>query len=135
MTALGDMRTGIATNLSTVSGLRTSSFIPDTLNPPVAVVAPDTITFDQTFGRGQDRYTFSVEVVVGRVSDRASQNLMDNYCDPNGSKSIKAAIESDPTLGGKVFDCRVTEVRGYQQIVIADVLYLSVVFSIDVLTN
>ena len=135
MTALGDMRTGIANNLASVSGLRTSAFIPDTLNPPIAVVAPDTITFDQTFGRGQDRYTFSVEVVVGRVSDRASQSLMDNYCNPVGSKSIKAAIESDPTLGGKVFDCRVTEVRGYQHIVIADVMYLSVVFSIDVLTN
>lgn len=135
MSALSDMRAGLATNLATVSGLRTSAYIPDNLTPPIAVVAPDTITFDQTFGRGQDRYTFTVEVVVGRATDRASQSLMDTYCDPNGSKSIKAAIESDSTLGGVVFDCRVTEVRGYQQIVIADVVFLSVVFSIDVLTN
>ena len=135
MSTLSEMRAGLAANLATVSGLRTSSYIPDNLTPPIAIVAPDTITFDQTFGRGQDRYTFSVEVVVGRVVDRASQSLMDTYCDPSGSKSIKVAIEFDPSLGGKVFDCRVTEVRGYQQIVIADVVYLSVVFSIDVLTN
>jgi hypothetical protein len=131
--AISDLRSGIATNLATITGLRTAATVPDQINPPVAVVMPDSINYDTAFARsGGDEYDFTVIVIVGRVDERSAQNTLDAYCSGVGSKSIKAAIESNRTLGGKAFDCRVTALRSYTQISIADVTYLSADFAVKV---
>jgi hypothetical protein len=75
-------------------------------------------------------YTFSVSVIVGRVDERTAQNKLDGFVSSTGSSSIKLAIERDKTLGGKAFDCRVTEMRNYGQVTIGDVIYLSAEFNI-----
>ena len=41
------MRNAIATNLATISGLRTSAEIPDNPSPPIAIVSLDNIDYDQ----------------------------------------------------------------------------------------
>lgn len=130
MASISSLRTGIATNLATISGLRTSSTMPDNPNPPIAIVIPSTITFDDTFQRGMQTYTFNVLVVVGRADERTAQNKLDAYCSSTGSSSIKLAIESDKTLSGSAFDVRVTEMRNYGQIVIGEVTYLSGEFTV-----
>jgi len=130
MASISSLRTGIATNLATVSGLRTSSTMPDNPNPPIAIVIPSTISFDDTFQRGMQTYTFNVLVVVGRADERTAQNKLDAYCSSTGSSSIKLAIESDKTLSGSAFDVRVTEMRNYGQIVIGEVTYLSGEFTV-----
>jgi hypothetical protein len=48
---------------------------------------------------------------------------------------VKAAIEKDKTLGGKAFDCRVTNLRSYQQLIVADVTYLAAEFVVQVFAN
>ena len=133
MANVSDLRTGIATNLATVSGLRTAATVPDQINPPVAVVMPTSITYDTAFARsGGDEYEFSVMVIVGRVDERMAQNKLDAYCSGSGTQSIKAAIQSNRTLGGKAFDCRVTSLRSYNQISVADVTYLAAEFVVQV---
>ena len=133
MANVSDLRNGLATNLATISGLRTAATVPDQINPPVAVVIPTSITYDTAFARtGGDEYEFSVMVIVGRVDERMAQNKLDAYCSGTGSQSIKAAIESDRTLGGKAFDCRVTSLRNYNQVSVADVTYLAAEFVVQV---
>lgn len=133
MANVSDLRNGLATNLATISGLRTAATVPDQINPPVAVVMPTSITYDTAFARtGGDEYEFSVMVIVGRVDERMAQNKLDAYCSGTGSQSIKAAIESDRTLGGKAFDCRVTSLRNYNQVSVADVTYLAAEFVVQV---
>jgi hypothetical protein len=133
MANVSDLRTGIATNLATVSGLRTAATVPDQINPPVAVVMPTSITYDTAFARsGGDEYEFSVMVIVGRVDERMAQNKLDAYCSGSGAQSIKAAIQSNRTLGGQAFDCRVTSLRSYNQISVADVTYLAAEFVVQV---
>jgi hypothetical protein len=133
MATVSELRTGIATNLATIAGLRTAATVPDQINPPIAVVMPNSITYDLAFARsGGDEYEFLVMVIVGRVDERSAQNKLDAYCSGSGASSIKTAIEKDKTLGGKAFDCRVSSLRGYQQVTVGDVVYLSAEFVVQV---
>jgi hypothetical protein len=130
MASITDLRTGIATNLATISGLRTSPTLPDNPNPPIALVTPISVSFDDVFRRGMQTYTFVVSVIVGRVDERTAQNKLDAFVSSTGSSSIKLAVESDKTLGGNAFDCRVTEMRNYGELTIGDVIYLSAEFTV-----
>jgi hypothetical protein len=126
------MRVGLASNLARISGLRTSATIPDDPHPPIAVVKPNSITYDLSFARGVDEYEFLVLVIVGRVDERTAQTRLDGYCAPSGDTSVKQAIESDKTLGGSAYDLRVREMRNYQQVTVGDVTYLSAEFVVQV---
>jgi hypothetical protein len=130
MASVSELRTGIATNLATISGLRTSAFMPDNPNPPIAVVMPSSISYDDVFKRGMQTYIFNVLVIVDRVAERTAQIKLDGFVSSTGSSSIKRAIESDKSLGGKAFDTRVTEMRNYGQLSIQDILYLTGEFTV-----
>jgi hypothetical protein len=133
MASISDLRTGLATNLATIAGLRTSATVPDSINPPIAVVMPSTITYDTAFARtGGDEFEFVVMVIVGRVDERTAQNRLDDYCSGTGANSIKTAIERDKTLGGKAFSLRVTSLRNYNQLTVGDITYLSAEFVVQV---
>jgi hypothetical protein len=128
MASISELRAGIKNNLATISGLRTSDYQPDSINPPVAIVFPVSLNFDETFHRGMQTYTFAVQVIVGRVSERSAQSSIDSYCSSTGTNSIKLAIESDKTLAGKAFDLRVTDMRNYGELIVGEVNYLSAEF-------
>jgi hypothetical protein len=130
MASITDLRTAIATNLATISGLRTSPTLPDNPNPPIALVTPISVSFDDSFKRGMQTYTFVISVIVGRVDERTAQNKLDAFVSSTGNQSIKLAVESDKTLGGNAFDCRITEMRNYGELTIGDVIYLSAEFTL-----
>jgi hypothetical protein len=130
MASITDLRTAIATNLATISGLRTSPTLPDNPNPPIALVTPISVSFDDSFKRGMQTYTFVISVIVGRVDERTAQNKLDAFVSSTGTQSIKLAVESDKTLGGNAFDCRITEMRNYGELTIGDVIYLSAEFTL-----
>lgn len=116
--------------MSTISGLRTSATVPDNPRPPIAIVLPESVTYDMNARRGLDRYQFTVTLLVGRADDRTAQNSLDKFV--VGSGSIKTAIEADRTLGGIVNTCRVTEMRNYASLPVGEVLYLAAQFSVEV---
>ena len=136
MTTMSDLRTGLATNLGTITGLRAYAYVPDDPKPPIAYVIPGGVTFDTAMGRGADTYDFTVKVIVGRWNERTAQSTLDGYCDPSSTTSIKRAIESDRQLGGEAFDLRVTALRNYGPIVLDDgVQYLSAEFAVQVIAQ
>jgi hypothetical protein len=130
MALISELRTGLAANLATITGLRTAATVPDNPNPPIAIILPQGVEYDNTFGRGMNTYTFAVTVIVGRVSERSGQNALDAYVSSTGSASIKLAIESDKTLNGKAFDLRVTDSRNYGELTVGEVTYLSAEFTV-----
>jgi len=130
--SVSGMRTGLATNLASISGLRTSDYVPDDPKPPVAVVMPPTIKFDLAMGRGLDEYEFVITVIVGKQSERAAQKLLDSLCAPTGAGSVKTAIESDRFLAGQCQDLRVTEMRGISSLIIDQTTYLAAEFTVQV---
>jgi len=128
--SVNDLRDGIATRLSTISGLRVSDYWRDDPRPPMAMVLPDRIEYDLNANRGADTYIFVISVLVSRADDRAAQDNVDQYI--VGPNSVKTAIEADRTLDGTANTCRVTEMRNYGQVVVGDTIYLQVEFELEV---
>jgi hypothetical protein len=135
MASISELRDGIAANLATITGLRTSATIPDNPNPPIAIVQLNRVQYHQDFKRGMTEYNFSVQVVVGKVDERSAQSNLDAYCSSTGNSSIILALESDRSLGGKAFDAIVTEVSNYGSVTISDINYLAAEFNVRVLAS
>lgn len=131
MAALSDIRAGIATNLATISGLRVSDELLDNPQPPVAMVALNNIEYHQDMRLGA-KYNFTVQVIVGRASERHAQRALDLYVNPEGSSSVKVAVELDRTLGGVVDDLVVESMPNVGSIQLNDTTYLAADFLVAV---
>jgi hypothetical protein len=132
MASITELRVEVAKNIGTIPGLRTSPVMIDNPNPPIAIISPVSIDYDKSFGEGMTIYNYTVTVIVGRVSERTAQNSLDAYCSSTGALSIKKAVESNRTLSGKAFDLRVTGMRNYGSLNIADNEYLAAEFDLSV---
>lgn len=121
---ISDIRDGIKANLSSIDDLRIYDIIPDVIVPPCVVVGQLDFTFDLNNARGLDQANLDVFVIVQRFSERTGQNKLDKFLAGSGAYSIKAAIESDRTLGGACDTLRVTSAESgtYQM---GDIDYLS----------
>lgn len=128
--SIDGLRSGIATNLATISGLRVSAELPDNPSPPIGVVQLRTVEYDGAFQRGLAVYTFVVTVIVGRSAEREAQRRLNDYCDNSGASSVKLAIESDKTLGGAAFDCRVVSMDNIGALQLGDATYLAAEFTV-----
>lgn len=135
MASITELREGIATNLATISGLRTAATIPDSPNPPIAIVMFDRVEYHQSYKNGLANYSFSVQVIVARVDERNAQRYLDGYVSTTGASSVLLAIESDKTLGGKAFDCVVSEMSNYGSISVGENTYLAAEFQVQVLAS
>lgn len=94
------VRAGLAAALDTITGLRNFEYVPDSLTPPASVVEPLEVTFHRAEQNGLQEYRAFVLVILGRMSDRSSQARLDAYVAQSGASSVKAALETDKTLGG-----------------------------------
>lgn len=130
--SISGLRTGLGANLAGISGLRVSTYVPDDISPPVAVISAPTIAYDTAFRDGLHTYDFAVTVIVGRTSERSAQARLDAYADPSGASSVKAALESDPTLGGAAQTLRVTRTNGNQVVSVGEATYAAVEFTVVV---
>lgn len=102
------VRNGLKANIATIRGIRIYDLIPDVIVPPCAIVGQLDLTFDINNSRGLDQANVDVFVIVQRFSERSGQDALDKYLAGSGTDSIKAAIESDLTLGGACNTLRVT---------------------------
>lgn len=119
---LTQIRTGLATNLQSLIGtseLQVSAYMLANPTPPTIHLYPGgqetAIEYDLAFGRGLDRWSFTVQAFVPLSSaDTDSQQTLDAYIAPAGAQSVKAALESDSTLGGLVANVNVVSCTGYR---------------------
>jgi hypothetical protein len=133
MTAtITEVKEGLANRLATITGLRAFAYQPDQLNAPIAFSLLENISFHRTMRTALTEMTFTVTVIVCKADSRAAQSQVDPYVSATGAYSIKAAIEGDRTLGGKVDDLIVNSAGGYQIISAEDADYLSVDFNVTV---
>jgi hypothetical protein len=126
--SISTIRDGLATNLGTISGLRTAADLPDNPSPPIAVVALNNIQYDQAMNGGLVIYTFTITVIVGRVSERSAQNKLNAYAS-TGAGGVKAALQSDKTLGGAAYDVQLTEMTNVGAINLGEQQYMAAEFS------
>lgn len=128
------IRQALATNLATIPGLRTAAEVPDLPNPPIAIVGLRSVTYDGAFDGGLTTYNFAVTVIVGRAAEREAQRRLDAYIS-TGATSVKSAVESDSTLGGYAYDCRVVSMDSVGSLSISDTTYLAADFTVTVIAN
>lgn len=114
-----DVMKGLEERLATIDGLRTSEYVKDQINPPMAVVGvPNIENYRTAFQRGTFLIRPEVYILVSNVLDRVGQAALAGYADATGDTSIVAAIEGDRTLGGRVDDCVVDSFRvlGWEEV-------------------
>ena len=134
MANLSSIRSGIATNLENISSLTVFGFVPDSIEPPTAVVGVvATLEYDSTMARGADTYNIPVFLYVSRIDAQDSQDTLDAFLASSGSSSVKAQVESDITLGGQAQSVRVVEADNYGVYTINNIDYLGVEFMIEVI--
>ncbi|WP_020385885.1 hypothetical protein [Kribbella catacumbae] len=128
---LGAVMQAVADRIDTIADLRVYAYPPGTVAPPAAVVTyPGTLTYDATYGRGMDRIPdLTVVLLVGKVSDRASRDLITKWVKGSGATSIKTVVESGTYTA---FDTvRVTEVT-FDIIAVGAVEHLAATFTLDI---
>lgn len=118
MTAtIDEVQAALKAALATISGLDAHATEPDSAGAkPVAYprLVPSLNEFDADFA-GDCAWQFDVWVLVS-IGDRGTnraQTTLHPYLSPGGTNSLKAAIESDPTLGNVVSSARVKGLSNY----------------------
>jgi hypothetical protein len=86
----------LATRLDTITGLQVYAYPVDTVQTsPVAVFGyPERKEYDQTYGRGMDKMSLDLFVMVMKPYDRSAMNNLIGYADGSGANSVKAVLES-----------------------------------------
>lgn len=114
MAELAAVRDGIKTRLATIAGLRAHDVWPDQVNTPAVLVRPIRDPYQLTLGNQQ---TWSFELVVvahpAQQGVARGQEVLDEYLADAGTKSLKAALRGDRTLGGIVSTLDVQGWRDY----------------------
>jgi hypothetical protein len=127
---LDTVMTEVAGRLDTITGLRVFDHPVDELQPPTAIVSLPQIAFDQTYGRGSDRYAMPVLLAIGKVESRASRNNLAPYIAGSGPKSFKAVLEDyDPVSFDSV---RVQQVD-FDVVTWGSVDFLTATFLLDIM--
>lgn len=103
------VRTALAS--ITITDLDCFPYIPDTIDPPCMGVGRMLLKYDTAF-RGLVEYEVTLHVFASRADSWQGQDDLSAYMEPTGSSSIKAALESDKTLGGACQTLRVESVEG-----------------------
>ena len=108
--SISALRAGAQTQLDAITLFRTIyDYVPDTAPAtPAAIVGNVSLDWDEANSRGLDRATFSVYVVVSRMSERSGQDTLDALLAGSGSSSVKTALEAGGNLNGSCSTVRVT---------------------------
>jgi hypothetical protein len=96
----------IAVQLRTLDGMTAYTEPPGTVTTPSIILSLGGIEYDTSMSRGSDDVTIIGELFV-TAGPQGAETLY-SYLDGQGSNSLKALFEADPTLGDLVDDCAVS---------------------------
>lgn len=123
--------TEIAGKMSVIKGLRVADYPKGSITPPAAIVAlPSSIDFDETYGRGSDKLTLFVVVLVAKSAERNATVQLAAYCSGSGAQSIKAAIEAGES--DSYDDAHVTGVEFDNYKPEGGAIYAAAVFTVEI---
>lgn len=128
------LRQAVATQLQAqIPGLRVVTSRLGDINPPCAVIAPQTgpVAEYQVSMDGQVDWHLRIVMVASVADSTSGQDILDPYLSVTGPQSIWAAIRADTSLGGMVGFAIVTAADGYGVMNINGVDYLAVSFTLD----
>jgi len=131
MADLTQIRTALAQQIHTYTGLRAEAQVRDQVSPPMALVMPSTpvVSYGATMsGGGETEVTINLAILL-LLSDAAPtekvQRALDAYLGIGAGEtmSIAAAINMNPSLGGVVEWCVPMSVTSYSRVDYAAINY------------
>lgn len=128
---LNAVRAGLAARFSTITGLRVLDAMPQRLDPPQAFIGSMSRDPARTF-EGTSTSTWDVFVCISSVELARNLELLDEYADSTGSKSVEAAISADPDLGSSAHSAVLTQVQSPVTVEVGGVQYLAAQFTVEV---
>jgi hypothetical protein len=127
---VSQVKTGLKNRLDTITNFRAYDNQPDQLNPGVAGMGYPSLTriaYHGAMGAGLVTMEFDITCIISRQSERTAQTVLDTLLG-YGAGSVRAAIESESTLGG-IVNQTVVESAGNISVVDAnDTSYFTVDF-------
>lgn len=127
------VRDALADAAAGISGLRSSPYHLDSINPPIAVVTPGEFDPRLVFGQGKQVRPFIVTVYAGRTTEVHAQKLLDTYTELSGATSLLAALQATAVATAAGADyVEVTEVSGLQVVPVGEINYLAVQWTVEV---
>ncbi len=133
--SLSGIRSKLQTGLQTISGLNTSSVIPDTITLPLALVylkPGNPVDYDYTSKNASYVYHFEIEVLVNKGASVAiAQTDLDAYIDPSDAHSVKTAIEAI-NFGTDANTKQLIGSPAYGRVTYGNTEYLGIMFSLDI---
>ena len=100
---IGEAKRGLAAALSSIDGLRVFDHAPDSVHEfPAAIVRLESRESVETLGGGAVRGSMRVEVLVSAADARQAEAMLDALVEPQGARSIEAAVNADPSWNGAV---------------------------------
>jgi hypothetical protein len=127
-----DLQNALATALATIPGLRVADHLPEQVAPPMAVIQLQSVTYHRAMRGGLSEWRYVISLIAGRMGDRAAQRQMDSWLSYDGPQSVRAAIETDPTLDGNASTLIVEEMVSVRPLSIGDAAYTTCEFNITV---
>lgn len=107
------IRSAIARNISNnIRGMQMSNHVRSNLTPPSGDIRRGPIEYDLALQGGTHMLIMLVRCYLANPTDTQAVNKIEAYLAVDGENSIKAAIESDPTLDGLVADLHVKGASG-----------------------
>lgn len=132
---IAQVRTAMATALDGISGLRSSPYLTDQINPPQAMIDFEIPEYDLVFGRGADEYLFTVWIFDQRTSERSSQIRLDTWRDPSSASSLKQVLETNAGLLAVCDYARVKSASVPRAVQVGATDYLVVEFQVEVVIS
>jgi len=129
---VSQVATGLAARLGTISGLRTYTYQPEQLNPPMGFPVLNAVRYHGAMQGGDVIMDWTVNVVVGRYLDRTAHAALDGYLSYSGATSVRAALEGDLTLGGVAQTLVVPSGADITSLSAGDAEFLQIQFSVIV---
>lgn len=110
---MDDIRTGLVTNLASITGCQKAPYRSGNQTPPALVVAGFGANLERV-AMGSWAFEILIQGLAGAPLKTSSERKLDRWLLPGGTEDVWAAIESDKTLGGKVSDLHVASNDGTQ---------------------
>ena len=130
--SIGNARDGLAEAMEVISGLRVYAEVPAAFEVPCGFVRFAGRTPGETFD-GATTLRFQVVFLRSIGNVVGAQRAVDALLDAAGEGSLEAAIDADPTLGGRVDFCRLTDVGAEDGMEFGGFTYIGAPVSLEVM--
>ncbi len=129
------IRQGLQTALETIDGLNVYRHGQASIDAPACLLVVTDVEYNASMGEATTRLArcdFDVVILIGKADELGAFELLDDYVASEGPRSVKVAVETDPTLGAAADQAFIRSVDQIGQVEVSGTDYFGVSFKCEV---